>query len=1126
MAPTPPAEVKTTDSLLPVWFTSKSCVPADLPETESELEALLCELHKNAAQLRRLPPLRLWRGNQRRSWARCTRQFAPYFEAALKKDGSSADFMKLSLRLLELPSVILSSTLPSPKPLSKARAALPFKLRKAESLAFQDRLHEATKVLFSHGVTPPSEAVYKRLQDLHPPLKEEIPVLPAPEYQFRVKAKKASKALYSNCAETWKSLDPFGWSTALLHLIRAYEPEEGRSFFHLAADFVSKLANCEVSDSVAFVFTSGSLIALNKDPEKVRQKRIEDGLKPRERPINQGTMFLKLAFDLALRSPEAKEAAKKLEPIQQGVGAERGMEKIAHTCAAYYKKGYAILKLDATNGFQEIKRSKMHRAVQSRCPSLLPLFQKYYMRPSIGFYNTGETVKTVSIREGCRMGCKLSSFGFALTTQDPYEELKVQIDRTAIDADDGEDVSFIKSATDDVIMVLKPNAEDKKVLFKRVRGVCGKLDLEAEKVGLSFVNDKAQLLLPPGWEIPADRSLLPPHLNVKSDALADVQCQGIEVVGSPVGSKLFCESFVNKSLKSMLEQNDNILSIHPQAASKLLFTCIAQAPGYLSQVCHPTITKKAFTAFDKQLWKLWTTLLGGIGPESDQLAMCKSGESRAQHWAALPTRHGGAGLRRWSTVGEYSWYCSFAMCGTLEDEDFDNGCIFLKEECEEAHARALQVLGGETYINHSDFEVMPPEQKDALYDLHWGFYKGFREDHSSAKLQHEFGEIVARRHLRHQASASQISSPHVTASEKIRTIQTKRDPTGSVLTQLFKANLCDHESRLTPSEFIISARQFIGLPALKLSRGEIVELKCGCEAQKCANADCAGALLDPAGNHALVCHAGMGARKATLLEKALDRTFKASSGRAERQPPTHRLLGDLIPREDLASLFPGGLTVAETKVNTDLGLELVDALCMHPSARKDSVLEEIRSRLPEVEESKDEAQNNTIRFDLRLAASFPADCPRELWLDHAIVQETATSYQDEVIRELEDLKEITQTLPFRRMVSSKHRRYAALVEVAKHMMKLKLLDFTPFFLFPVVSHLGFLNDDAVQVSKWMSTVLNDSLKKGFHRDDGIPFSVVKARYRKQVKNAWCFGVLRGNALAMSAAGRVYVNRPV
>jgi len=34
--------------------------------------------------------------------------------------------------------------------------------------------------------------------------------------------------------------------------------------------------------------------------------------------------------------------------------------------------------------------------------------------------------------------------------------------------------------------------------------LCTKLDLEADKVGLSFDNDKAQLLLPPGWALPLE----------------------------------------------------------------------------------------------------------------------------------------------------------------------------------------------------------------------------------------------------------------------------------------------------------------------------------------------------------------------------------------------------------------------------------------------------------------------------------------------------------------------------------------------------------------------------------------------------------------------------------------------
>ena len=177
-----------------------------------------------------------------------------------------------------------------------------------------------------------------------------------------------------------------------------------------------------------------------------------------------------------------------------------------------------------------------------------------------------------------------------------------------------------------------------------------------------------------------------------------------------------------------------------------------------------------------------------------------------------------------------------------------------------------------------------------------------------------------------------------------------------------------------------------------------------------------------------------------------------------------------------------------------------------------------------MDEKHDEGKG-TIRFDLRLAAPFPADLPRELWIDHAIVQETAASYQASVLQHLDDKKDIALSLPFQRMESSKQRRYAALISITKHLLKLRILDFNPFFLFPVISHLGYLNKDAIQTSKWMSTVLNDSLAKGFHRDDGIPFSVVKARYKKRVKNAWCFGLLRGNALAMNAVGRVYVNRP-
>jgi len=263
-------------------------------------------------------------------------------------------------------------------------------------------------------------------------------------------------------------------------------------------------------------------------------------------------------------------------------------------------------------------------------------------------------------------------------------------------------------------------------------------------------------------------------------------------------------------------------------------------------------------------------------------------------------------------------------------------------------------------------------------------------------------------------------------------------------------------------------------------------------------------------------------KKATLLEHALERAFRKAGGRSDRQPPSTRLLGEVVPKEDLAALFPGGLNQEETKKNGDLALELVDAFLMAPSALKESVIDEVRSRLPKLDESKAES-NNTIRFDLCMGAPFPTDAPRQLWLDHAIVHECSDSYQESVIDHLESGGEPTKSLPFRRMETSKQRRFRALIALANHLEKLRMLDFQPFFLFPIVSALGYLNEDAEKMMKWMSTVMNKCISVS--RDDGIPLGVIKARY-KVVRNAVCFGVLRGNALAMHAAGRPLVSRPL
>jgi len=139
-----------------------------------------------------------------------------------------------------------------------------------------------------------------------------------------------------------------------------------------------------------------------------------------------------------------------------------------------------------------------------------------------------------------------------------------------------------------------------------------------------------------------------------------------------------------------------------------------------------------------------------------------------------------------------------------------------------------------------------------------------------------------------------------------------------------------------------------------------------------------------------------------------------------------------------------------------------------------------------------------------------------------LLYETSKCYQDAVLAFLEGADDLTKSFPFRRMETSKQRRFAALIPLATHLLKQNLLDFQPFFLFPVISALGYLNEDAEKMTQWMYAVMNKTLTGT--RDDGVALSTLKARYKVQVRNAICFGLARGNSLAMNAAGRPHVSR--
>jgi hypothetical protein len=291
-------------------------------------------------------------------------------------------------------------------------------------------------------------------------------------------------------------------------------------------------------------------------------------------------------------------------------------------------------------------------------------------------------MRLLTASEGARIGCKLSSFAFGLTVQDLYEHIR---DR-AKQAGSG---SCIKAAIDDVVVALKADADDEKALYSHINGVYSDLREHSSRVGLSFVNDKGQVLLPKNWVPIPD--LLPPGLLVLSNTFEDLKLRGMEIVGAPVGTPEFCSAFVEKELKRMLHESESLIQLHPQCATKLLRDCLCAAPGYLSQVCHPSITKEHLLHFDDCVWDLWLKILGGLNDDSP--TNCKRSMDRSRMKAQLPSRLNGVGLRSWERVGDFAWFASVASCIAQDDPDLNHARRFQGDQGERAYNIVLEAIG-------------------------------------------------------------------------------------------------------------------------------------------------------------------------------------------------------------------------------------------------------------------------------------------------------------------------------------------------------------------------------------------------------------------------------------------------
>ena len=254
--------------------------------------------------------------------------------------------------------------------------------------------------------------------------------------------------------------------------------------------------------------------------------------------------------------------------------------------------------------------------------------------------------------------------------------------------------------------------------------------------------------------------------------------------------------------------------------------------------------------------------------------------------------------------------------------------------------------------------------------------------------------------------------------------------------------------------------------------------------------------------------------------------FRRAGGRPDRQPSTRNLLGKVFDYKELAALFPGGLSLASARVREGIAMEFLTALHRPPSRERDEKVARIKALFPTTRSSTTASDTGgVIRFDLCLPGTKPADAPRQLWLDHAIVHETSDSYQTRVLRHLQAGKSASLSMPFKRAEGEKKGRFGGLMRVAERLSKEGFLGFSPFFLFPVVSTRGCMNADMIKLLKWISDRYKDTLVPAPDRLDGETRGALLGKFRSYLKRAVCFAVLRATAMALHSQGRHEVRRP-
>ena len=256
----------------------------------------------------------------------------------------------------------------------------------------------------------PTTDIMSALRRKHPPTPPDETLPPAPHADdtrpLQVSAKQVRSAIESMPTGSSAGLDGIR-PLHLRQLISAEASEPGRRLLSCLTSLTNLALDGRIPDCAREAYYGATLCALRKK---------DGGL----RPIAIGSVYRRLSCRIAAHHA-AGLLAPDFRPVQLGVGTRQGCEVAVHATREFisarsndYSSPDVLVKVDVRNAFNSVRRDVILKSIRARCPEIYPIAFQAYSAPTplhIGDH-------TIWSCAGVQQGDPLGPVGFSLAVDD------------------------------------------------------------------------------------------------------------------------------------------------------------------------------------------------------------------------------------------------------------------------------------------------------------------------------------------------------------------------------------------------------------------------------------------------------------------------------------------------------------------------------------------------------------------------------------------------------------------------------------------------------------------------------------------------------------------------------------